>query len=100
MSTKQNTPSVAKDTAAKQKVADVFKGVDETMELDKEEQKQLTEFETINKEGKDIEFDKVQLKDLSVKQEHRRVPVPRHRFTPLKNNWDSILKTLVEHMKL
>ena len=32
--------------------------------------------------------------------EHRRVPVPRHRFAPLKQNWDSILKTLVEHMKL
>ena len=28
------------------------------------------------------------------------MPVPRHRFTPLKQNWDSILKTLVEHMKL
>lgn len=37
------------------------------MELDLEEQKQLTQFETINKESKDIEFDKVQLKDLKVK---------------------------------
>ena len=35
-----------------------------------------------------------------MKSEYRRVPVPRHRFTPLKQNWDSILKTLVEHMKL
>jgi len=26
--------------------------------------------------------------------------VPRHRFTPLKQNWESLLKTLVEHMKL
>lgn len=26
--------------------------------------------------------------------------MPRHRLTPLKQNWDSILKTLVEHMKL
>ena len=70
------------------------------MELDKEDAKQLTEFETINKEGKDIEFDKIQVKDLKVKQESRRIPVPRHRFAPLKSNWDSILKTLVEHMKL
>ena len=54
------------------------------MELGKEETKELTQFETINKEGKDIEFDKVQLKDLSVKKEQRRVPVPRHRFAPLK----------------
>ena len=81
-------------------VADIFEGVDETMELDGEEQKQLTEFETVNQGGKDIEFDKIQLKDLGKKTEHRRVPVPRHRFTPLKQNWDSILKTLVEHMKL
>lgn len=29
------------------------------MELTEEENKQLTEFETINKESKDIEFDKV-----------------------------------------
>ena len=70
------------------------------MELTKDENTELMQFETINKEAKEVEFDKVQLKDLSVKQEQRRVPVPRHRFTPLKQNWDSILKTLVEHMKL
>ena len=35
-----------------------------------------------------------------MKNEYRRIPVPRHRYTPLKQNWDSILKTLVEHMKL
>ena len=81
-------------------VADIFKGVDEDMELEAEESKQLTEFETINQEGKDFEFDKVQVSDLAVKTEHRRIPVPRHRFAPLKSNWDSILKTLVEHMKL
>jgi len=34
------------------------------------------------------------------KTEYRKVPVPRHRYTPLKQNWESILKTLVEHMKL
>ena len=91
----KNTTKTEKEIAA-----DIFKGCDEDMELDGEEAKQLTQFETINKEGKDIEFDKVQVKDLGVKIEHRRVPVPRHRFAPLKSNWDSILKTLVEHMKL
>ena len=89
----------AKNTP-KQIVADIFKGVDEDMELEAEESKQLTQFETINKEGKDIDFDQVQVKDLAIKTEHRRIPVPRHRFAPLKTNWDSILKTLVEHMKL
>ena len=38
--------------------------------------------------------------DLGKKTEYRRIPVPRHRFTPLKQEWESILKTLVEHMKL
>lgn len=70
------------------------------MELNEEDQKALTEFETVKKGAKEVEFDKIQVKDLAVKSEGRRVPVPRHRFTPLKQNWDSILKTLVEHMKL
>ena len=92
--------TIKTEQTQKQKVADLFQGVDETMELDKEDVKELNTFETINKESKDIDFDKVQLKDFKVKQEQRRVPVPRHRFTPLKQNWESILKTLVEHMKL
>merc|ERR1711904_196127 len=31
---------------------------------------------------------------------HRRIPVPPHRLTPLKNQWMEILQPLVEHMKL
>ena len=61
---------------------------------------ELTKFETIQTKGKEIEFDKVKVADLAKKAEYRRVPVPRHRFTPLKQEWESILKTLVEHMKL
>ena len=57
-------------------------------------------FETIKQAGKEIDFGKVKVSDLGKKDEHRRIPVPRHRFTPLRQNWDSILKTLVEHMKL
>lgn len=30
----------------------------------------------------------------------RRVPVPPHRLTPLKENWDKIFAPIVEHMKL
>lgn len=56
------TKSEIKD---KQAAADIFNGVDETMELDAEEQKTLYDFETVNKEGKDIEFDKIQVKDLA-----------------------------------
>jgi len=34
------------------------------------------------------------------KTEFRRVPVPQHRFTPLKNNWLQLFKPVTEHMKL
>ena len=58
------------------------------------------DFETVKQAGKEIEFDKVKVADLGQKDEYRRIIVPQHRFTPLRQNWDSILKTLVEHMKL
>jgi RNA-binding protein PNO1 len=64
------------------------------------------QFETVQtKQNKDevgmISFDKVNVADLGQKKdEYRRIPVPRHRITPLRQQWDSILKTLVEHMKL
>lgn len=63
-------------------------------------QEELMKFETIQQSGKEIEFDKVKASDLGLKAEYRRIPVPQHRYTPLRQNWDSILKTLVEHMKL
>ncbi len=34
------------------------------------------------------------------KPEIRRVPVPPHRFTPLKENWMKIFTPVVEHLKL
>lgn len=75
------------------------------MELTKDQQQELMQFETVqtklNPDANQIEFAKVSVADLGVKKdEYRRIPVPRHRFTPLKQQWDSILKTLVEHMKL
>ena len=49
------------------------------------------QFETVkikqgeNPESNEIEFDKVKVSDLGHKKdEYRRIPVPRHRFTPLK----------------
>ena len=73
------------------------------MELDDADRNELLKFETVQtKENPaEIEFDKIKITDLhGVKNEYRRIPVPRHRYTPLKQNWESILKTLVEHMKL
>ena len=74
------------------------------MEIDNSHMEELTKLETVQqkKNGTDeIEFDKIKVSDLANKRdEYRKIPVPRHRYTPLRQNWDSILKTLVEHMKL
>lgn len=34
------------------------------------------------------------------REESRSVRVPPHRYTPLKENWEAIVKPLVDHMKL
>lgn len=39
-------------------------------------------------------------KEQGERKQLRRVPVPPHRMTPLKNAWMSIIQPLVEHMKL
>ena len=75
------------------------------MEVDNQHTEELTKMETLKKKGgenEEIEFDKIKVSDLAAgkRDEYRRIPVPRHRMTPLRANWDSILKTLVEHMKL
>nr|CCA14072.1 RNAbinding protein PNO1like protein putative [Albugo laibachii Nc14] len=47
-----------------------------------------------------------ELPPLSLKQdgivngEFRRIRVPPHRFTPLKNDWPNLMKPIVEHLKL
>lgn len=66
-------------------------------ELNKDDREALMQFETLN--NQEIDFDKAKVGQKK-KLEFRRVPVPLHRYTPLKNNWDTILKTLVKHMKL
>lgn len=66
-------------------------------ELTKEDKESLMKFETLN--NQEIEFDKAKIGQKK-KAEFRRVPVPLHRYTPLRSNWETILKTLVKHMKL
>jgi RNA-binding protein PNO1 len=43
---------------------------------------------------------KTNLLNKNVKQEYRRVMVPANRMKPLKENWPTIVKALVEHMKI
>ena len=62
------------------------------MEFTEEDRKELEKFEHINNKEIDLALDP--------KVQFRRVPVPPHRVAPLKSNWDTILKTLVKHMKL
>ena len=76
------------------------------MEIDNEHLDELTKMETVQQKSAttdttQIEFGKIKVSDLAKRNiDYRRIPVPRHRFTPLRQSWDSILKTLVEHMKL
>lgn len=39
-------------------------------------------------------------KQQGLRKQMRRVPVPPHRLTPLKNSWMQVIQPLVEHMKL
>ncbi|KAI0486109.1 eukaryotic type KH-domain (KH-domain type I) [Xylaria cf. heliscus] len=45
-------------------------------------------------------FPQVQNDDGSFRTQSRKVPVPPHRFSPLKSNWPQIYPPLVEHLKL
>ncbi|KAI0538206.1 pre-rRNA-processing protein [Xylaria digitata] len=45
-------------------------------------------------------FPQVQNDDGAFRIQSRKVPVPPHRFTPLKANWPQIYPPLVEHLKL
>eukprot|EP00045_Choanoeca_perplexa_P014114 m.164150 g.164150 ORF g.164150 m.164150 type:complete len:225 (-) comp16571_c0_seq1:3565-4239(-) len=57
-------------------------------------------------DGMDDESDRPQFAALSAQQlsdgspQFRRVPVPPHRYTPLKENWMKIYEPVVTHMKL
>lgn len=45
-------------------------------------------------------FPPVAVEDGVGKTEFRKVPVPSHRYTPLKENWMKIFTPVVEHLKL
>ncbi|KAI0193152.1 pre-rRNA-processing protein [Astrocystis sublimbata] len=45
-------------------------------------------------------FPQAQNDDGAFRIQSRKVPVPPHRFTPLKTNWPQIYPPLVEHLKL
>ncbi|XP_022198877.1 RNA-binding protein pno1 [Nilaparvata lugens] len=51
-------------------------------------------------EGKKVDLAPVSKKSKRHGVEMRKVPVPSHRYTPLKENWMKIFSPVVEHLKL
>ena len=47
-----------------------------------------------------VNFEDANLNKLLSKPQIRRIPVPPHRMTPLKDNWEEIVKVIVEKLKL
>jgi RNA-binding protein PNO1 len=53
----------------------------------------------IDSEGRPIFAPAVNIPQ-TFRAEARKVPIPPHRFTPLKNNWSKIYQPLVNHLHL
>jgi RNA-binding protein PNO1 len=47
-----------------------------------------------------MEVDAPAIKPKQIKSEIRKVPVPAHRYTPLKENWMKVYTPIVEHLDL
>ena len=45
-------------------------------------------------------FPALSAQQLAEKDQYRRVRIPPHRYTPLKRNWEAIMRPIVEHMKI
>ncbi|SCU88575.1 LANO_0D02498g1_1 [Lachancea nothofagi CBS 11611] len=54
----------------------------------------------LDEQGKPRFAAAAQAGETKVKLESRKVPVPPHRMTPLRNNWTKIYPPLVDHLKL
>jgi RNA-binding protein PNO1 len=54
-----------------------------------------------NVEDHEINIDEIaKPSDLVKSVDFRRISVPQHRMTPLRTNWETIVKTIVERLKL
>ena len=75
-------------------------------EIEKEEEIIIDTMET-GEQMKDQMIDNIDIDQLmnesskkTFKLEYRRVMIPTNRLKPLKENWPTIIKALVEHMKI
>ncbi|KAH8162846.1 hypothetical protein CIB48_g5409 [Xylaria polymorpha] len=57
------------------------------------------EMEIVDEEDRP-HFPQVQNDDSSFRAQSRKIPIPPHRFSPLKSNWPQIYPPLVENLKL
>uniref|UniRef100_A0A7S3PRC7 K Homology domain-containing protein n=1 Tax=Aplanochytrium stocchinoi TaxID=215587 RepID=A0A7S3PRC7_9STRA len=46
------------------------------------------------------EFRALSAREINGGDKYRKVRIPPHRYTPLRNNWENIMRPLVEHMKI
>jgi len=72
----------------------------EEMEVDQAPRRRKKRSKSKNR-VESIDVDSNQQENTSqVVEEVRKVPVPSHRYTPLKNNWIKIFTPIVQHLKL
>ena len=97
--------SVAKSTeeefklpkkASKRKLAD---DNEDTMETESIESGVLSGVESTLPKAKPA-FPPIKKEKLADGSEVRKIPVPSHRYSPLKENWMKIFEPIVEHLKL
>ncbi|KAH3900285.1 probable Pre-rRNA-processing protein PNO1 [Saccharomycodes ludwigii] len=69
-------------------------------QMDIDQQKGQNKNVVFDEEGKPRFTSAANKTDNKIKLESRKIPVPPHRMTPLKNNWTKIYPPLVDHLKL
>ena len=75
-------------------------GIEVNNEMDEENLLMSVEVDTLLKNVNEKNLNANQSSNLNVKQDYRRVLVPMNRMKALKENWTTIVKALVEHMKI
>jgi len=81
-----------------------FSGDEETqgseVTVSRKRKKDKVEIMETDSAAKKPNFPPVAIEEGVGKTEFRKVPVPSHRYTPLKENWMKIFTPVVEHLKL
>lgn len=79
---------------------DILIDTEDAKPVEPEQQLKESEGVVLDEEGKPRFSSAARSKETKVKLESRKVPVPPHRMTPLRNNWTKIYPPLVDHLKL